>query len=121
MVMICLSSRNPVALNERIFNRLQRNPAWGSFFEIYWNRGLKDVHVAGALRNALDDTYRANWRLPGYISPHSFVYLMDYLSFRVSSSVEVFFTTKSSFFGWFTHLDLSASKPIISDVAIKFL
>ncbi|GKD92663.1 UvrD-like helicase, ATP-binding domain, P-loop containing nucleoside triphosphate hydrolase, partial [Tanacetum coccineum] len=29
MVMICLSSRNPVALNERIFNRLQRNPAWG--------------------------------------------------------------------------------------------
>ncbi|GKD51933.1 UvrD-like helicase, ATP-binding domain, P-loop containing nucleoside triphosphate hydrolase [Tanacetum coccineum] len=121
VMMICLSSSNSVALNERIFNRLEWNPAWGSFFEIYWNHGLKDVYVAEALRNALDDTYRANWRLPGYISPHSFVYLLDYLSFRVSSSVEVFFTTKSSFVGWFRHNDLSASKPIFSDVAIKFL
>ncbi|GKA99426.1 UvrD-like helicase, ATP-binding domain, P-loop containing nucleoside triphosphate hydrolase, partial [Tanacetum coccineum] len=49
VMMICLGSRKPVALNEQIFTKLQRNlqrnPAWESFFDIFWKSGLKDMHA----------------------------------------------------------------------------
>ncbi|KAK9063838.1 hypothetical protein SSX86_017710 [Deinandra increscens subsp. villosa] len=104
MMMICLGSRKPVALYERIITRIQCNTAWLSFFETFMNGGFKDVYVAQSLHIALEDAFRANWKLPGYISPHSFVYLLESLLFMASFSARIFFTTKSSFVGWFTHI-----------------
>ncbi|KAI3734274.1 hypothetical protein L6452_13739 [Arctium lappa] len=85
VMMTCLGSRKPLSLYDKILTGLQWNPFWKSFVENFWNGCSKDVYVA--LQNALQDTFRANWRLPGYISPHSFVYLLDRLfSWHLSHS-----------------------------------
>ncbi|KAI3817062.1 hypothetical protein L1987_10849 [Smallanthus sonchifolius] len=125
VMMICLGSRKPVALYEHIVTRIQWNPAWKSFFEIFMSGGFKDVYVAQALRHALEVTFRANWRHVGYISPHSFVHLLESLLFMASFSSRIFFTTKSSFVGWFTHIHSTSTyttpKQIIQDRAIRFI
>ncbi|KAI3734201.1 hypothetical protein L6452_13665 [Arctium lappa] len=107
VIMICLGSRKPLSLYDKILTGLQWNPFWKSFVENFWNGCWKDVYVA--LQNALQDTFRANWRLSGYISPHSFVYLLDRLFFMASFSSQIFFTTRSSFVEWFTHLHLAST------------
>nr|XP_043619966.1 uncharacterized protein LOC122591790 [Erigeron canadensis] len=124
VMMICLGSRKPEAVYEHIIKRTQWNPAWQSFVEIFWNGCLKDVSVAQALQNALEDTFNADWRLAGYISPKCFVYLLESL-FMASFSSKILFTAKSSLVQWFTHLHSttvsSPSKHLISDNAIHFL
>ncbi|KAI3734269.1 hypothetical protein L6452_13734 [Arctium lappa] len=107
VMMTCLGSRKPLSLYDKILTGLQWNPFWKSFVVNFWNGCSKDVYVA--LQNALQDTFRANWRLPGYISPHSFVYLLDRLFFMVSFSSRIFFTTRSSFVEWFTHPHLAST------------
>ncbi|KAL8218515.1 hypothetical protein R6Q57_021888 [Mikania cordata] len=124
VMMICLGSRKPAALYKRIITRIQFDPVWKSFFEIFMNGGFKDAYAAQALHNALEDTFRANWKRAGYISLHSFVYLLESLLFMACFSLKMFFTTKSSFVGRFTHIHststYSAPKQI-QDNAIQFI
>ncbi|KAI3730448.1 hypothetical protein L1987_61618 [Smallanthus sonchifolius] len=125
VMMICLGFRKPVALYERIVTRIQWNPAWKSFFEIFMSGSFKDSYVVQALHHALEDAFRANWRHVGYISPHSFVYLLESLLFMASFSSRIFFTTKSSFVGWFTHIHststYTAPKQSFPDDAIHYI
>ncbi|XP_023769533.1 uncharacterized protein LOC111918090 isoform X2 [Lactuca sativa] len=111
VMMICLSSRKSFALHEKIMRGLQWNPLWKSFVEKFQEGGFNDVYVAPSLHNAMVDTFRAYWMFPGHISPHSFVYLLDRLLFMASFSSGVFFTTKSSFVEWYTHLHTTCSTP----------
>ncbi|XP_076915166.1 uncharacterized protein LOC143574429 [Bidens hawaiensis] len=119
VMMICLGSRKPAALYEHITTRIQWNPAWKQCFEIFMNGGFKEVYISQALLSALEDTFRANWRTAGYMSPHSFVYLLESLYFMTSFYSRIFYTTKSSFVGWFTDVHSTttylASQQIVSN------
>ncbi|XP_076952702.1 uncharacterized protein LOC143626518 [Bidens hawaiensis] len=117
VMMICLGSRKPVALHEHITRRIQWNPAWKLFFEVFMNGDFKDGCVSQALQNALEDTFKANWGRTGCISPHSFVYLLESLLFMTSFSSRIFFTTKSSFVEWFKHI-YSASTYLVPEKTI---
>ncbi|XP_076897944.1 uncharacterized protein LOC143551376 [Bidens hawaiensis] len=125
VMMICMGSRKPVALYEHITRRIQWNSAWKSFFEIFMNGDFKDGCVSQALQNTLEDTFKANWGRTGYISPHTFVYLLESLLFMTSFSSRIFFTTKSSFVEWFKHIHststYSVPKQIIPNHAIHFI
>ncbi|KAK9063837.1 hypothetical protein SSX86_017709 [Deinandra increscens subsp. villosa] len=125
VMMLCLGSRKPVAFYQCIITRLLWIPAWKSFFEAFMNGGFQDAYVAQALHDALEDTFRADWKRAGYISPHSFMYLLESLLFMASFSSRIFFTTKSSFVGWFTHIHststYTAPKQIIPIQAIQFI
>ncbi|KAI3817065.1 hypothetical protein L1987_10852 [Smallanthus sonchifolius] len=122
VMIICLGSRKPVALYKYIITRIQGNLPWKSFFEIFMDGGFKDDYVAQALLSALGVTYAHNSKHSGGISPHSFVYLLESLLFMASLSSRFFFTTKSSFVGWFTHIHSTstylAPKQIFPDYAI---
>nr|GEW37032.1 UvrD-like helicase, ATP-binding domain, P-loop containing nucleoside triphosphate hydrolase [Tanacetum cinerariifolium] len=109
VMMICLGSRISVAHYEHVINKLQKNPSWKLFAEKFRDRGLKDVDAALALHNALADTFRANWRVAGYISPHSFVYMLDRLLLMQSFFSRHLYTMKSSFVGSFTHIHSTAT------------
>ncbi|XP_023769500.1 uncharacterized protein LOC111918065 isoform X1 [Lactuca sativa] len=124
VMMICLSSKKSVAVKEKIIRGLQWNPLWKSFAEKFSEDGFNEVYVALTLQNALEDTYRAYWWFPGYMSPHSFVYLVDRLLFMASFSLGVFFTTKSTFVEWYTHFHMMStpdSKQIFSKDIAHFL
>ncbi|GJS01218.1 hypothetical protein Tco_0317726 [Tanacetum coccineum] len=109
VMMICLGSKTSVALYERIINKLLWDPKWKSFVEKFRDDGLKELDVHLAFTRALNDTFTANWRLAGYISTDSFVHLLDRLLFLNSWLSQTFYTTKSSFVGWFTYLHSPAT------------
>nr|XP_043619908.1 uncharacterized protein LOC122591722 [Erigeron canadensis] len=116
VMMLWFSSRKPAALNEKIVAGVQWSLGWRSLVEL-WNVGYIGICVVPLLRVALGDTLSENWSNPGYISPHSFVHLLDRLLFMESFSSGLLFTTKTSFVGWFTELHpsdtaLSALKQI---------
>ncbi|GJR50988.1 UvrD-like helicase, ATP-binding domain, P-loop containing nucleoside triphosphate hydrolase [Tanacetum coccineum] len=69
VMMTCLGSRKPLALYEHITRKLQCSPSWKSFAEKVLIGDSKYAYVAQALQIALQDTYVANWRLAGYMSP----------------------------------------------------
>ncbi|PWA60761.1 uvrD-like Helicase, ATP-binding domain, P-loop containing nucleoside triphosphate hydrolase [Artemisia annua] len=103
VMMICLGSKTSVALYEHIINKLQWDPKWKSLVEKFRDGGLKELDVHLAFAHALNDTFTANWRLAGFISPDSFLHLLDRLLFVNSLLSQTFYTTKSSFVGWFTY------------------
>ncbi|KAL4575598.1 hypothetical protein LXL04_022446 [Taraxacum kok-saghyz] len=107
VMMICLGSRKPVSYFGKMMIGIRWNLPWMSVVDGALNSDLDDVYFGPKLQSALEDVYRANWRSSGYISPHSFVYLLDRLLFMTSLSSGIFFTSKSSFLGWFTHLHYS--------------
>ncbi|KAD2804463.1 hypothetical protein E3N88_37840 [Mikania micrantha] len=124
VMMICLGSRKPATLFGRIITGIQSYHTWKSFFEVFMHGSFRDAYVAQALHTALSDTFRANWRLDGYMSPDSFVYLLDSLLFMASLSSEIIFTAKSSFVGWFTHIHsttYTGPKQIMNLDAIHFI
>nr|GEW52530.1 UvrD-like helicase, ATP-binding domain, P-loop containing nucleoside triphosphate hydrolase [Tanacetum cinerariifolium] len=129
VMMICLSCRQPLVLFKMVMKALLFNPTRKSFFEKFWNDGMKDSYVARELQHALGDTFRANWKCPGCISPHSFMYLLDRLLFFASLSSEIIFITRSSLVGWLTSFDstgplntsLSVSKQKIPDHTVHFI
>ncbi|KAI3730437.1 hypothetical protein L1987_61607 [Smallanthus sonchifolius] len=125
VMMICLGSRKPVALYKHIITAIQWNLPWKSFFEIFMDGGFKDDYVVQALLSALGVTYASNSESSGSISPHSFVYLLESLLFMASLSSSIFFSTKSSFVGWFTHIHststYTAPKQIFPDYAIRYI
>nr|KAJ0190303.1 hypothetical protein LSAT_V11C800402640 [Lactuca sativa] len=123
MMMICFGSRKPVTLYKKIITGLQWNPTWKSFVQEFLSNNpvvsgsysrfiLNDAYFAPQLQDALEDVYRANWRSHGYISPHSFVYLLDYLLFMTSFSQGMFFTTRSSFLAWLPTLGSTSTQSI---------
>nr|GEU65283.1 UvrD-like helicase, ATP-binding domain, P-loop containing nucleoside triphosphate hydrolase [Tanacetum cinerariifolium] len=89
---------------EKLINKLNMNPQWKSFIEKFKDGGLKDVNVASALEDALYDSLRADRKFAAYISPQSFVFLLDHLLLMRSFSSRLFYTTKSTFVGSFTHI-----------------
>ncbi|KAK1416344.1 hypothetical protein QVD17_32134 [Tagetes erecta] len=127
LMMICLGSKTPVALSAQIIERLECYPAWKSFFEMFLDNGFKNAYVAQALQIALEDTFSANWRRVGYISPHSFVYLLESFLLMTSSSSRICVTARSSFIGWFTHIHSTSTtnymvtEQTVPDRAIHFI
>ncbi|PWA95691.1 uvrD-like Helicase, ATP-binding domain, P-loop containing nucleoside triphosphate hydrolase [Artemisia annua] len=63
---------------------------------------------------ALNDAFRANRLVFGYISPDSFVRLFDRLLFVASWLCQTFYTAKSSFAGWFSDLHSTATPTKLS-------
>ncbi|XP_073025717.1 uncharacterized protein [Primulina eburnea] len=49
---------------------------------------------------ALEETYMSNWRVPNYISPNCFLYLLERLLILAPHPRGCFFTSKSSFVEW---------------------
>ncbi|KAH6809209.1 hypothetical protein C2S51_026992 [Perilla frutescens var. frutescens] len=59
--------------------------------------GCSPETLSHELHEALQETYNANWRTYGYISPNCFFYLVQRLLDLVPHSQGFFFTSKSSF------------------------
>ncbi|GJY19121.1 hypothetical protein Tco_0390612 [Tanacetum coccineum] len=98
LMMIFLGSRT--GLKKKSFTGLHWKPKWKSVV-----RYLRYTDsVAAPLAYALEDTFFTDWKLPGCISPHSYVHLLDRLFFMSSSFSGILFTTKASFVEWFTYL-----------------
>ena len=73
-------------------------------FQSIRDNGLEEFDVS-----LLHRTFVANWKLASYISPDSFVHLLDRLLFVTNFLYETFYTTRSSFVGWFTYLHSPAT------------
>ncbi|KAI7748573.1 hypothetical protein M8C21_000112 [Ambrosia artemisiifolia] len=125
VMIICLGSRKPIALYEHIVTRIQRNLPWKSFFEKFMGGSFDDNLVSQSLIGALGANYAFNWGSSRSISPQSFVYLLESLLFMTSFSSRIFFTTRSSFVGLFTHVHPTstylAPKRIIPDYAVRYI
>jgi hypothetical protein len=129
VMMICLGSRKPLVLYEHITKKLQWSPSWKSFAEKVFIGDSKDAYVAQALQIAFQDTYATNWRLAGYMSPQSFVHLLEHFLLMISYSPGIFITTRSCFVGWFTFFYSAAAStrtsPLtrqkIPDDAVSFI
>ncbi|PWA34193.1 uvrD-like Helicase, ATP-binding domain, P-loop containing nucleoside triphosphate hydrolase [Artemisia annua] len=97
------------ALYEHIIKKLHWNPKWKSFVEKFRDNGLRELLILQPFSCALKDTFAANSMLAGYISPDSFVHLLDRLLFMNSLFCRTFYSSKSSFVGWFTYLHSPAT------------
>ncbi|XP_068646917.1 uncharacterized protein [Aristolochia californica] len=105
-VMIVLASGGlSDELYKKIHVHLHQMPSWNGFLQqlkIYFESGFGGSSLAWKLQEALNDTYKSNWASePDYISPHCFVYLLEFLLFLSSAGwrgEKPFFTTKSSVF-----------------------
>ncbi|KAF5201090.1 Tpr and ankyrin repeat-containing protein [Thalictrum thalictroides] len=101
MVMLLIAFGN---INEELYDKIAQyfnvNQAWETCILqlkdfVVSNMGL--VSFVCKLKEALQDTYSANWRREfDYISPHCFIYLVERLVFFLSSCQQNFYTTKSS-------------------------
>ncbi|KAJ8629370.1 hypothetical protein MRB53_022693 [Persea americana] len=92
-------------LCERIKSCLEQMPQWKALIEMlktYLDCGYGRVSLVSKFQEALQSTFLASWNQEyDYISPHSFMYLVECLLFLVSSLhcySGSFFTTKLSFF-----------------------
>ncbi|KAI3735123.1 hypothetical protein L6452_14611 [Arctium lappa] len=111
MMILCLGYRKPIALYDNILRVLRPGSDWEIFVKQFWNGGLVD-DVAMQFWHALHVSCRSIIRRPcgRSISSHSSVYLLDCVLFMTCLSAGFFFTAKSSFLQWFTHLG-STSTP----------
>ncbi|KGN50541.2 hypothetical protein Csa_018847 [Cucumis sativus] len=112
VAMLILGSRKlDKKLCKSIFNWLRENYPWSSFIQELCNsksvenepRGnlAKEMALVWRFHEALRDMYNANWVLErDYISPFSFMYLVERLLIMVSSMKGYFITTKFSFIEW---------------------
>nr|XP_043619930.1 uncharacterized protein LOC122591746 [Erigeron canadensis] len=129
VMMISLSYRKPIRIKQMVEKGLQWNPAWKSFFMTYVCGGLKDAYVVPEFQNVLEDSFKAKRSSPGYISIHSFVYLLDSLLFLASFSSGLMFTTRSSLVGWLIQVHSTAtvttrfavSKKLLPDNVVNFI
>nr|GEU94011.1 UvrD-like helicase, ATP-binding domain, P-loop containing nucleoside triphosphate hydrolase [Tanacetum cinerariifolium] len=92
--------------------------SWQDDYDMFRDGGFKDVYVASALQNALEDNFRSTIQFYASIerclcsiSPHSFVYLLDRFLSMHSFSSGYSYTTRSSFVKSLTHIhpDLTLS------------
>ncbi|PWA79190.1 uvrD-like Helicase, ATP-binding domain, P-loop containing nucleoside triphosphate hydrolase [Artemisia annua] len=127
VMMICLGSRISVALYKRIIKKIKWEPMWKSFVEKLQDVGFREDLALPAFTQALRDTFKANFTVScsssiyassryacSNISPDSFMYLLDRHLFVLSWLCQTFYTSKSSFAGWFTHLHSTATPTKLS-------
>ncbi|PWA76382.1 uvrD-like Helicase, ATP-binding domain, P-loop containing nucleoside triphosphate hydrolase [Artemisia annua] len=116
VLMICLGSRVSVAVYENLINKLKLISEWKPFVEKFRDGGMRNVYAAPALQNALESSFRADWKYAAYLSPHSFVYLLDRLILMQSLTEpfpsQFFYTTRSTFVGSFTHIHSASTLSI---------
>ncbi|GJZ98913.1 UvrD-like helicase, ATP-binding domain, P-loop containing nucleoside triphosphate hydrolase [Tanacetum coccineum] len=114
VMMILLCSRT--ALKKKFITALHWDPKWKS---VVRNLRFTDS-VAVPLKGALEHMIFDNWQCPGYISPHSFVHLLDRLLLMLSSCSGILFTTKASFVEWSTHLpSTDTTFPALQQIYVK--
>ncbi|XP_047306378.1 uncharacterized protein LOC124909781 [Impatiens glandulifera] len=106
-----LSSGRPTdEMVMKIAERLNYHSSWKIFFEdsdqdivtrISQNQSIiVKISSAYKLMTALKETYGANWRVPDYISPICFLYILERLLLLTSRSQKFLYTTKSVFVEW---------------------
>ncbi|TYK30411.1 uncharacterized protein E5676_scaffold349G00130 [Cucumis melo var. makuwa] len=112
VAMLILGSRKlDKKLCRSIFNWLRENYPWSAFIQELCDsksvenepRGnlAKEMALVWRFHEALRDMYNANWVAErDYISPFSFMYLVERLLIMVSSMKGYFITTKFSFIEW---------------------
>ncbi|GJZ70089.1 hypothetical protein Tco_0633639, partial [Tanacetum coccineum] len=108
VIKICLCSRVSVPVYENLINKLKIKPQFKSFVEKFRDGGLKDVLVAPTLERALEDNFKV---ASGFLSPHSFGYLLDRLLLMQTFTSENSYTTRS-FVGSFTHIQSASTLSI---------
>ncbi|GJR23596.1 UvrD-like helicase, ATP-binding domain, P-loop containing nucleoside triphosphate hydrolase [Tanacetum coccineum] len=106
VMMICLGLKTWEALYEHIINKLDGNPTWKSL-------NLRDDGLENFDVSLLHRTFEANWKFAGYISPDSFVHLLDRLLFVDNFLSETFYNTRSSFVGWLTYVHSPTTPTIL--------
>ncbi|GMI87573.1 hypothetical protein HRI_002426600, partial [Hibiscus trionum] len=108
----------------RILECLQRNGAWMNFIaNLKEERGSRTISTTDNIsehggfaavsiepvifkfHEALQDTYKANWRISDYIPPVCFLYLVERYLMLLSFINGYFFTTKSAFVEWLIYQD----------------
>nr|XP_043619805.1 TPR and ankyrin repeat-containing protein 1-like [Erigeron canadensis] len=128
MFRLCSSKR--VTLYEMIIKGLQWAPKWLLVAATqFCNSDLENYVFISLLRDALRDTFWSNRKCAGYISPHSFVYLLDRLFLLESYSRGFLFTSRSSFAEWFTHqstdklvlLEIKFEATYYADIVLQIL
>ncbi|XVE85518.1 hypothetical protein DITRI_Ditri17bG0097100 [Diplodiscus trichospermus] len=112
LILIILgSSKLNTELYGKILEGLEWNEAWKNFIaslkdDIGSATGSSFEPIVLKFHEALRDTYHANWRrIPDYISPVCFLYLIERYLFLLSCVKGYFFTTKSTFVEWLIYQD----------------
>ena len=96
IVMVCGKLEDE--LYESIINHLDEMQEWKIFMEYMRNKESGCRQIASSLRDALRSTFDIDWQNEvDYISPPTFLYLVEQLIFMLSACRSYFFTTKGSF------------------------
>ncbi|KDO57822.1 hypothetical protein CISIN_1g0357242mg, partial [Citrus sinensis] len=134
MVMILGSGKLGNDVYERVAKWFDGNSLWKELFEsLSWNMGSKSCQGSASCHNfdelkeshiqkfykALVDIYGANWRKVHYITPASFLYLIERLLILLSRLNGYIFTTKSSFVDWFIYQEGSTNPTCSSSTDVK--
>ncbi|GJW79162.1 UvrD-like helicase, ATP-binding domain, P-loop containing nucleoside triphosphate hydrolase, partial [Tanacetum coccineum] len=114
VIMTCLGFRTSLSVYEIMIKNLESKPMWKLFVGKLRDVGFREDLVLLEFMLALKDALRAGWSEFGNISPDSFVRLFDCLLFVASWLCQSFYTAKSSFAGWFTHLHSTATPTKLS-------
>ncbi|GMJ04494.1 hypothetical protein HRI_004118600 [Hibiscus trionum] len=103
-------------LNTELYGKtlecLQWNGAWNNFVANLNRSSGTSGFAAGSIepvifkfREALQDTYNANWRISDYMSPVCFLYLIERYLMLLTCIKGYFFTTKTTFVEWLIYQD----------------
>ncbi|PWA68994.1 uvrD-like Helicase, ATP-binding domain, P-loop containing nucleoside triphosphate hydrolase [Artemisia annua] len=114
VMMTSLGFRTPVAVYEILMKNLESKPMWKLFVGKLRDAGFREDLVLPEFMLALNDAFRVVMVALFFISPDSFVRLLERLLFVASSLCQSFYTAKSSFAGWFTHLHSTATQTKLS-------
>ncbi|PWA49328.1 uvrD-like Helicase, ATP-binding domain, P-loop containing nucleoside triphosphate hydrolase [Artemisia annua] len=96
VMMTCLGFRTSVSLYEIMIKKLELKPMWKLFVGKLRDVGFREDLVLPEFMLTLNDAFRANRLVLGYISPDSFVRLLDRLLFVASWLGQPFYTAKRS-------------------------
>ncbi|XVF85504.1 hypothetical protein PTKIN_Ptkin17bG0122900 [Pterospermum kingtungense] len=93
---------------------VNENVGWNTSFELttgsaagFSGESGTEQPIVSKFHEALQDTYKVNWRkIPDYISPVCFLYLVERYLFLLSHHFQgYFFTTKTTFVEWLIYQD----------------
>ncbi|XVF02939.1 hypothetical protein REPUB_Repub04eG0217800 [Reevesia pubescens] len=91
----------------KILKGLEWNVAWKNFIGSLKEEKIgHEEPIISKFHEALQDTYKANWRkIPDYMSPVCFLYLVERYLVLLSYFKGYFFTTKTTFVEWLIYQD----------------
>ncbi|KAK8583040.1 hypothetical protein V6N13_069804 [Hibiscus sabdariffa] len=134
---IILGSRQPnTEIYGKILECLQWNGAWNNFIANLSRSSGTSGFAAGSIEpvifkfhDALQDTFKANWKIGDNMSPVCFLYLVERHILLLSFIKGYFFTTKTTFVEWIMYQDgrpCSTSSSVAADpqsleVCLKFV